>query len=192
MNRWTALAVGYFVLALEGPVADALHVGPPGRLGAAPSLVVPFVIFIALSAPAATALWTAIICGLVIDITPRQPDALIVLGPHALGLLAAAYLTITVRPMMVRSNPISLVVLSVVAAAVAGLVVTTAFTLRGVWHGAWADGGATAPLADLRDRAFSALYTGVTAAVLAAILYPMQGLFGFQDPARRGPFVRRY
>lgn len=191
MNRIAALVVGYLVLALEAPVRKALQLGDTG---AAPSIVVPFVVFVALNAPAAAALWTAMICGLVVDVmSPRggPVGAPVVLGPHALGFMGAAYLTLTARPLLMRSNPVALVVFSVLGGMVAGVVATSLLSLRGLWGPELGVGAPASAVLDLRDRALGALYTGATALAMAALLLPMQGLFGFQDPTRRGPFVRR-
>jgi cell shape-determining protein MreD len=186
------LLLAYVLLALEPPVREFLKLGP-----ASPSLVFPLIVFIALLGSSTAALWTALLIGLVVDLTTLRGTgvggAIIIAGPHALGYTAAAYLILTLRPIVMRKNPITLVALSVVGEALAALVVVSVFALRRMlYHGAWADALPGALLPDLWQRCIGACYTGVAALVLAALLFPLIPWFGFQDPSIRRSFARRY
>jgi cell shape-determining protein MreD len=183
------LFLAYVLLALESPVREALRLGP-----ASPSLVFPLIVFIALLGSSVAAMWTALLIGLVVDLTTlRGAGAIVIAGPHALGYVAAAYMIITLRPIVMRKNPITLVALSIVGEALAALVVVSVFALRRMlFHGSWADGLPGALTTDLVQRLLGAAYTGVAAIALAAILFPLIPWFGFQDPSVRRPFSRRY
>lgn len=181
MSWPVALVFGYLLLAIELVIPTELRVGAGD---VAPSFVVPFVVYIAMFAPALTAYWAAVWLGLTIDLaSPRGTEAYIIVGPNAIGLLAAAYVIVTLRA-VVNRNPLALVVFSIVAAAMCGLVVVAIMTLRS-WYTPqipWFAG------VELSRRLFSSVYTGLSAAVVGLALFPLHGLFKFHDPYhRRGP-----
>jgi rod shape-determining protein MreD len=187
VNRAVGLVFGYLVLALQLALPGELRLGPTAI---APSFVIPFIVFVSLYAPALTAYWTALILGLCIDLTTRLgPQGMLVVGPHALGMLAAAYLIVTLRSVINR-NTLSLVVFSVLGAAMSGLVIVAVFTLRSwftppelfTWHAAH----------ELTERTLSALYTAASAAILGLVLFPAFKLFRFQDPYSRRTTMRPF
>jgi rod shape-determining protein MreD len=183
--RWpVALLFAYLALALELAISPALALG---QTRVAPSFAVPFFVFIALFAPATPSLWTAVLLGLAVDLTsPRGPTGLVVPGPNALGFLVAAYMVLQVRGFMIRKNPLTLVFLAVVAAALAGLVVVLIFSLRGLYPDPFEFRGSS----ELWTRVLSAVYTAATAAVLALPLYILHGLFRFSEPSGRRVSMR--
>lgn len=178
--RWPpVLVIGYLLLGLELGLRDGLSTFPGG---AAPSVVLPFVVFVALHAPTLPALWTAILMGLSVDLTTlRGNEALVVPGPNALGFLLAAYFVLTVRGIMIRRNPWVLVLLSVISAMLAGVVVVAIFSFRRVFHEGIDFGSGE----QLVQRFFAALLTAGTALIVAALLFPVSGVFGFADPHLR-------
>ncbi len=185
MSWPVAFVFGYVLLAIELVLPRELQIGPTAI---APSFVVPFVVYIAMFAPAITAYWAAIFLGLTFDLTtPRGENAAIVAGPYALGLLAATFLIVTLRTIINR-NPLALIVFSIVASAFCGLVIVAIFTIRS-WYTpqmSWFAAG------QLSQRLFSAVYTGATAAVLSLVLFPAYKLFKFQDPYSRRATFRPY
>ena len=185
------LLLGYILLALEAPVREALRLGPTH---AAPSLVFPLIVFLSLMASSNAALWMAFLIGLAVDLTTlRAPGAVVVAGPHALGYTAAAYMILTLRPMVMRKNPITMVALSVAGEILAALVVVAVFAVRRtLWHGAWSDDLFDSLLSEFGQRCVGACFTGIAAVVLAGAFYPLIPWFGFQDPAARRTFTRRY
>ena len=185
------LLLGYLLLALESPVREVLRLGPTA---ASPSLVFPLVVFIALLASNTAAMWTALLVGLAVDLTTlRGPGAIVVAGPHALGYAGAAYMILTLRPIVVRKNPVTLVVLSIVGEALAALVVMAVFAIRRtLFFGGWSDMLTGPLLPDLWQRWIGACYTGVAAIALAALFFPLIPWFGFQDSSIRRTFTRRY
>lgn len=188
--NWTVVAVfAYLLLGLDLAVSPALAFGPTG---VAPSFLIPLVAFIALHAPPLPALWFALVMGALIDLTGPIPTtdgrpAVTTLGPMALGYLAAAYVALTSRGLLVRRNPLTLIVLSVIIAAVAHLIATTLLTFRSFYDPVlmWS------PAEQLGRRMMSALYTAGTSAVMTAILTPLTGLFGFHDQHSNRRIQRR-
>ncbi len=160
--------IGYMLLALQPVVGEALRLGPAST-GAAPSLVIPLVVMVALYAAPATALWAGLLVGLAVDVsTLRGDEALVVVGPHALGGLAGAWTVLRMRTLFMRRNPVAVVVLSVVAALAGAVAATLVFGVRRMVLGASGDVGS-----ELWARCVGALYTGVPALVLGVVLLPM-------------------
>lgn len=183
--RWpVVLVLGYLFLAAEIGLREGLSIGPRQS---APSLVVPLLVFVALHAPGVATMWTALLLGICVDLsTQRGPDALVIVGPHALGFLLGAYFVLTVRGVMIKRNPWTLVVLSVLAALLSHTVVIAIFTFRKV-YGESVDFVAWQQLV---DRFVRSLLTGLGALLSAALLFPIIGVFGFVDPHLRRPLSR--
>lgn len=196
--RWmVTLVLGYLLLALEPVAREALRLG---SAGASPSLVLPLVVFVALFAPAVPAYWTALLLGLAADLATLRNSVgatgtlppIVVIGPGALGFLATAFFVHTVRSIVMRNNPLTIGVLSIIGAAIAGLVATSVLTARGIFFfGSWDDAIEFSPWRDLVIRLTGALYTGGTGLVLGLVFLAMFNLFGFQDAAGRRTITRR-
>jgi rod shape-determining protein MreD len=179
--RWPVVAFfAYVLLGMELAVKPHLAIGPT-RI--APSFIVPFIVFIAMSAPMLPTLWVALVLGAVFDLlSPRGDGAVPVLGPYALGYLIGAFLTLTLRGVMFRRSPLTMMFLAVLASLIAELVVVGFFTVRSVYTDSGAGWSAGA---ELLKRALSSLYTLATAGMLGIVLLPMASLFGFQDSHSR-------
>jgi hypothetical protein len=177
------------LLGLELALKPALALEPSGI---APSFVLPLIAFVALHAPAMPTLWVALAIGVVLDLTDPVLAAdgryeITVMGPMALGCLAAAYTSLTIRGLLVRRNPITLIVLAVMVTLVANLVAVSMFSMRSVYDSAVA----LRPTDELVRGVLSAVYTGVSATVLAAVFMPLSGLFGFHHESHGRRMSRR-
>ncbi len=176
MNWTVYLLALWLVLGLELSLKPALALGPTAI---APSLVLPLVIFVAMHAPSVAALWAAAVAGLLLDLT--FPLALTtggevrVPGPSALGFTLASALTLNLRAMLIKRNPLTLLAMSIAGAIVAAIVVVALLTIRATYG----DPIAFRPAPQLGARLLSSLYTGVAALLQALILFPMATLFGF-------------
>lgn len=178
------LVMTWLAFGLELGLRDALRLAPGG---VAPSFVVPLMVYIALSAPPRQALWGALLAGCLLDLTAMVPrtDAaamLTVLGPGAIGMLISTQFVLSVRGMVIRRHPLTLTVLSVVAAAVIQVMIVAFFTLRTMYG----DPIEFQPTTELVSRLASALYTAATALAWAFVLRFLDPLFRFQtDRIRR-------
>jgi hypothetical protein len=187
MNIMLVTVLAWLALGLEMGLKATLGV-QLGSVVAAPSFVLPLAVFITLCAPAAQASWACIALGLFLDLTSPLAlpgDALVVIGPHAIGYFVACQLVLALRGLVIRRHPLAVVVLSIVAAGVMQIVVTAVLTLRSVlidhamiWSAKH----------EIMERLASALVTGGTALVVAIVLAPMAPLLGL--PAARS-WVRR-
>ena len=175
--NWVAFAIAsWLFLGAELGLRDALELGVTG---VAPSLVIVLVVFIAMSTPTTTALWAALILGVLLDLThpvpiDGAPDAATILGPYALGLMAGAYLVVLKRAMMIRSNPFTIPVLAFMAALLMHVIVVVFFTIR-----AYYDPIAFAPGRELWTRFLCAVVTALGAIVLGPLLRLSAPLFAF-------------
>jgi hypothetical protein len=187
VNPFLIVLLGWLCVGLEAGVRSALVV----RLGSvavgSPSFVVPLVTVIALCAPPLPTLWACMGIGLLVDLTSPVPVGpnlnTFIIGPNALGLAVAAQFVLAVRGVVIRRNPISVVVLSAAAAAISGIVVTALLTARHLY-----DPIVIRPTEELMSRLFSALLTCGTAFVMSFILLPMSPMLGLLAPRN---WVRR-
>lgn len=175
MNIWLVVLLGWAGIGLETGLKETLTL----RLGsvvAQPSFVIPLAAFIALCAPPAQVLWACMALGVVLDLTAPRPTAagsLTVLGPYAIGLMLAGWFVLLVRGLVIRRNPLTLVVVSVLASLICHIWVTAIFTARRIIDSA--DWHATS---ELLSRVCSSLLTGGSALVLALVLLPLAPMLG--------------
>lgn len=166
--------VAWFILGLELALRELLQVGPGGI---APNFVLPLMVFVALWAPARVAIGAAFCLGLLVDLTgPILIDGVTqtVAGPHALGYMLGAALVLNTRGAVMRRNPVTLIVLTILAGVVCSLVVVFLHSIRDLYEPfAWR------PTAELLVRLASSLYSALAAAILGIILFALLPLFGF-------------
>src|SRR5207244_5051393 len=124
---------------------------------------IPLGVFVAMTAPPRQALWANFALGVCIDLLWLHEGAGVftIVGPYALGFLLGAQLVLTLRGLMLRRNPLTLLFLSILAAAAAQLVVVAVLTFRSVLP--WGGGLVWSRTLELLQRMGSALYTGAAA-----------------------------
>lgn len=192
MRVLLVLIFGYLLLALEPVVGEALTLG---STTATPSLLLPFIVFIALHAPTMPALWTGLLIGLAVDISTQRtgpPGVEMVLpGPMALSYLGAAYLVLLIRPLLMRKNPLATITLSLLAGSLAAIIFTAIMFVRMIYSGSWEDGFGLSIAQLLRDKLLSTLYTLLTAVPMAMLLHGLMPLFNFQESGLRRSYMRR-
>ncbi|MBL0869894.1 MAG: hypothetical protein IBJ18_04880 [Phycisphaerales bacterium] len=173
MNPLAVTLMMYLCLALESAVRTAVAGG-----GVSPYFVLPAVVMVAMFAPVQSALWTGLLAGLATDLLGvRMIDQVptVVVGPHALGYLAAAYFTTTIRGMMMKRSIFAWVFVAICAGGLAQCTVVVLMTVR-----SWVDGGmAWTVWGELGTRLFSALYGGAVMAgfwLCSRVMLPIMGL----------------
>ncbi len=185
--NWLPFAVAAWLLfGLELGVAD-LVAQRFGTVTLQPGFVLPLAVFVALGAPQVQAVWACLLLGLVMDLTrpvfTAASTELVVLGPHALGYLVAAQLVLALRSVVIRRNPLTMGVLTVLASIVASLVVVAAFTIRSLFG----DAVVWSPGTELAGRLGSSFYTGAVAVLLGWALIRLSPAFGFNLGHRHIP-----
>lgn len=189
MNVPVVILVSWLLFGAELGVRGAFRLG---STPIAPSFIIPLLVFVAMACPPITVWWTALLLGLVTDLTfdVELKDGLApvtVVGPYSLGYLLAGQLALTLRGVMIRRNPLTIGILSIPAALVAHVVVVTFFTLRSLFGEpmAWSAG------AELATRLGSSVASGVSGIALGLILVPLGPAMGLHvgQPRR---FARKF
>lgn len=112
--RWTAyLLLAYVVIAVQIALSGFVSWGQ-----AAPNLVLPAVVFIAINARREEALLGAFFLGLLQDLFTQQPAGLYAFSYCLVGLFIVGS-----RPAMYKDHPITHFLMTLVAAAVTGVIV---------------------------------------------------------------------
>lgn len=178
--NWLAFALlAYLCLGLELGLREALRYG---QTQVAPSLVIPLMVYVSLAARPRVAAWAAMALGLLLDLTWVAPlrgggGVAHTIGPYTVGLLLAAQLTIAVRGFVIRRVFITTAVLSAVAAMVAHVYIVAAVFLRQLF---WDDPIAFDATDQIRARLLSAMWTGLSGAVLGLAFNRVEPLLGFE------------
>jgi len=175
--NWLAFAlIAWIVVGLEVGLKSALALG---NTAIAPSFVVPYATFVALCAQPRQAFWACLVLGLMIDLTSvtslRNGDVITVMGPYALGLILGGQLVLTMRGIMMRQNPLTLVVLAVLASIIMHVIVVAIMTTRSLFG----DPIVWDPMEQIVERLGASLYTGVAAGLMSLVLFPMAPVLGF-------------
>lgn len=172
----------WLALGLEIGLRDALELG---QSGVTPSFVIVLLAFVASHAPRHAAVWAGVTLGALLDLTAARPDntgqgIVTVLGPSAVGCAAAAYTIVVMRGSMMRRNPLTLALLSVVAMAMVTIVSTTLLEFRSFWDPTLS----VRASAELWVGALRGLYSAALAIPLGAALAFATPLFAFPQQHR--------
>lgn len=179
--NWLPLSIlAYLLLAAEPAARGLLRLGSADP-GVWPMLAFVLVVHVALVASGQAALWTALIVGAAFDLLfvrvgPATTFALV--GPGAVGFVAAAYFVTTLRGMVARNSLFALAAVCVPAAAIAGLVAVVLLEVRS-WFDP--DMGPFPAGAELWARLGCALYTGVAAFAVGWVIRLLSPLLGLGE-----------
>ncbi len=155
--RWiSCFILAYIALGIQMGMGEFVRVR-----GAAPSIVVLAVIFIALNAPRDSALLACFVIGALQDMTTLAP-----LGLYALSYSIVGMFMVSTHDVISRNHPVTHFSMAFVASLIVGAVICV--------HG-WVR-GPTVPLAGLFT---SALYTAILAPIVLGLLTRIKKLFAF-------------
>ncbi|MEN0020418.1 MAG: hypothetical protein AAF747_06005 [Planctomycetota bacterium] len=188
--NWAIFAIAaWLALGIDLGLGPTLALG--GRGGVVPSVAIAFTAYVAMWAPPRTALWAALLIGAAIDLTSELALAGrgtgVLLGPNALGVLFGTQFVLAARSLVVRKNPLSLMVMTTAASLSAQIVVLAVISARELIGNRLGFFGT--PLAwdtrlELEERALSSLYSGLVSLVVAVVLIPLTPLFSFVTPTQ--------
>ena len=126
MNWLTFAILAYFGYALQ------ILLGPVWPIdGHAPMVMLILLVFIGLQAPPMAVAWSALILGLLTDIF-LQKHTVGLIGPWALGFLAAGYAMVQLRNLLFRDSMFTIGIMTLIAGLFALLVATTLYAFRGI------------------------------------------------------------
>lgn len=183
MNWLAMIVISWVLLALEQGFRGLLMFGESGPK---PSFIFALVVAIGLAAPAPAAIWSALALGATVDLldqaTTRSGELRTILGPNALGYLAAMQFILAMRPLMNKRNPLSFAFLALSGSIISGVIVIAAYTIRTIyndpiiWHAKH----------ELLTMLGSAVYTGVLAVLLSLALIPLSNFLGLPHTVHAG------
>ncbi|MGB0767272.1 MAG: rod shape-determining protein MreD [Phycisphaeraceae bacterium] len=124
MNWLTFLILTYLGYALHLVLAPLWPIG-----GHEPMVLLILLVFIGLQVPPIAVAWSAIVLGLGVDLLLQQHEPGLI-GPWALGFLAAGYALVQLRNLLFRDSMLTIGIMTLVAGVFALLVATTLHTLR--------------------------------------------------------------
>ena len=178
------MSIGAFALALWIAIGLDQGLAPVFRVGQAgiePSFVLPLIVFVGLFATARSASAAALVAGLCIDllspVTLPNGTIGVLPGPHALGMLLAMQLVLGARGLVFLNSPVTLVVLTPLAGAVAQIVATSIFAVRELY-----DPIGFAASSELGRRVLSALLSAGSAIIVWLMVMPTMRWFKFEAP----------
>ena len=99
--------------------------------GHEPAVLLILLVFIGLQAPAIAVAWSAIVLGLLTDMLLQQHEVGLV-GPWAIGFLAAGYAMVQLRNLLFRDSMFTIGIMTLIAGVFALLVATTLQAFRGI------------------------------------------------------------
>lgn len=180
MNPLTFAISAYLGFALQVILAPIWPIQ-----GHEPMVMLILLVFIGLQAPAMAVAWSAIVLGLLADILPVQQPVTGVIGPWALGFLAAGYAMVQLRNLLFRDSMFTIGIMTLVAGVFALLVATMLQALRGVpIFGNEAIEGFTAAN-QLYQGFFTLLNTAVFAVPAGFMLLKVRLMWGFSGRGSR-------
>jgi len=180
--RWiTFILFAYGFLAVQIGFGDLLEINE-----IRPDWLFILAVFIAAMAPTSEALWSAVILGLLADLTASYPTTshadLTIVGAHALGYALGASLTLQLRTMLFRQHPVSLTLMVFLSALAANLMTVFLVSLRwlfGDWFALWT-AFQWSPTEELVDRFLMVLYTSALTLPVTWALIRLSPLFSFE------------
>lgn len=170
----------YFALAIELGLRGGVTIAQ----SAAPSLMFAVTACFAVYAGLWSLLWIAFLAGLLVDLmTPIAPvgmgEAVVVIGPRALGFMVGAYLVYLLRGFLFVRNAITITVVGMMGAAAAGVVSLAILQVRSI-----TDPDILLARPSLISAMLSAVYSGVPMLLLGLVWRRLLPWLGLSDPSR--------
>jgi rod shape-determining protein MreD len=183
MNPLVVCVAAWIGVGMDVGLRDAFQLG---HNDIAPRFTLILVAFVSAWARRTHLMWFGVLLGIVIDLLTNvaltNGDTATVIGPHALGYLAAAYTAYILRAWMYRKHALAIAFLSA-ASALVGAVITLAILKVRAMYDPVLIGPASV---ELGVRSATALYTGIVAVPVAAGLNWVRPLFRFPAQGRGG------
>lgn len=178
MSRLTFVITAYAAVSIQAGLAPLWGV-PHGGSQATPSLLLILTCFLALMAPSLTAVWSAVILGLLADALSAVP----LVGPHALGFALGAYVVLQLRGLVFRESVLTLAFMTLAAGVFAHLGAVALIAIRSIplTPGGAVEGFVAAD--ELVGRFFDVLYTAAASVPVGWLLFRTASWWGF--PAKR-------
>ena len=181
MNWWVFAIFAYLFTALQAAGPIGLSTMRFGEID--PQFVLILAVLPALYAPTRSVVIACFILGLLIDLTASHPGSAFLIGPYALGYLAAAYVALQLRNSVMRQHPMTYVFMTVTCGVAVLLVVTGIASLRALLYGrppGWS------AFDQLITELLCLAYTAAIGFLVAIPMLKLGRLFGFHASKMRG------
>ncbi len=179
MNWLIFLLTGYVALALGAGLRDLWAIG-----STAPSLLLVVAVYVGLLAPASVVPWAWLALGVAADLQPGPLAEGPIIGPMALGYLAAGVMMLQLRKLLFRESILALVACVLAAGAVVHLVAVALLSLRGLGVVLGEPIAGFAAADQLVARALELAYTAAVALPAGLLLLRSTGMWGFANRTR--------
>lgn len=180
MNWLVFAIVAYVLLVLQVGLRTLL--GLPGPEGVAPSFTLILLVYVGLMAPPRTAMWAALVLGVLVDAVQGPMHGVQVLGPTALGYVAGAVVILQLRGIVFRESVLTMAVTTFFVGIFVQLTMIAMYTFRGLGF-IPAEAVPGWSVADELVAGFQMLlYTSAWAFVVGFVLLRLEPLFSFPKP----------
>ncbi|MDP7028751.1 MAG: hypothetical protein QF733_00850 [Phycisphaerales bacterium] len=183
MRWWVLLVLAIIAVGLDSGLMGVFTLRGLGH--ATPSASACLITFVALQARPRAALWAAWVIGCMLDLSPSSGGGVgtvAIVGPNALGAVAATQVVLLLRPVVFRRRVITMAVVSGLAAICLGLGAATVETVR--WWMPWTHALAPPPAGpQVVTIGFSGLYTMLVGLPIGAMLLGTSRFWRFDAPA---------
>ena len=193
MNWITYIFVLFLALAVDASLEVVLKLHALGGIG--PRFVPIMVVFAALFASRRSALWGAVVGGLLMDLSTPLPlpsgSLVYVPGPHALGCVAGVFLILQLRPLVFRGRALTIASMVLASMIVMSLVVVTIYTIRS-WYPAETVLYPTrlSAVQEFARQLGVGVYSALIAVPFGWVLIQTGGLWGFPNAVSSRRLIR--
>jgi rod shape-determining protein MreD len=175
--RWIPFAIlAYFAIAFQMALSGFINWGE-----AAPNLVLPVVVFVAVNARRQDALLAAFILGALQDLFSQHPPGLFAFSYGLVGLFVVG-----TQPAVYRDHPLTHFFVTL-----AGGLLTGAVIVFNEWSYPILHQISDAPRPAIARVVAGVLYSALLAPLLLWGLVRIKGVFGFRSRQAMAPFMRR-
>lgn len=179
MNWLTFAILTYLAFALQ---ALLMPIWP--MQGHEPMVLLILLVFIGLQAPSMAVAWSALVLGVLTDII-LQEHKVGLIGPWAIGFLAAGYAMVQLRNLLFRDSMFTVGIMTLIAGVFALLVATMLQAFRGVPMLGNEPVVGFKAAEQLYLGFFTLLNTAIVAIPVGYALLQMRGLWGFSGRGSR-------
>lgn len=178
------MRLGVFIIFLVVAIVADTRFMEVFRIGpVVPSIAGTLAVYLVLSAPRQTALWSCLALGLLLDFSDAAMFEGIhpyhLLGPYTLGFLFGANLVLPLRAMVFSRNPLTFGLLTFCFLIAVTIVYLALWQVRGFYEGSPAPWGEVGVFSEFGRRVLWALYSGVIAVPFGWMLVRTSPLWGF-------------
>ncbi|MEO1237551.1 MAG: hypothetical protein AAFX76_12255 [Planctomycetota bacterium] len=179
--NWVVFGVtAYVFFAVQSGFAVGWSVGA----GVTPNLLLVLAVFVGMSARRSAVPWSLLVVGVLLDLLPgpvREQGTLV--GPQAVGYLAASFVVLQLRNLLFRESVLTMVVLVFAVGGFAALVESVLYAFRGL---PWLAGEPLAwgAMEQLWRRLQELVYTAAVAVPVGLLLGATRRVWGFSGRPR--------